>query len=75
MSNLIMEEEYKHLTVPERISMVEEIWDSIADENANVKLTAEHKNLLEQRLKSYNQAKKRTTWDAIKKRIKSKRRK
>jgi len=69
-----MDEEYKHLTVPERISMVEEIWDSIADENANVKLTAEHKNLLEQRLKSYKQTKKRTTWDAIKKRI-TKRRK
>ena len=55
--------------------MVEEIWDSIADENANVKLTSEHKSLLEQRLKSYNQTKKRITWDAIKKRIKSRRRK
>lgn len=70
-----MEEEYKHLSVSDRISMVEEIWDSIADENADVKLTLEHKNLLEQRLKSYNQTKKRTTWDAIKKRIKSTRKK
>jgi len=66
-----MDEEYKHLSVSDRISMVEEIWHSIADENANVKLTAEHKGMLEQRLKSYSQTRKRTTWNTIKKRIKS----
>jgi putative addiction module component (TIGR02574 family) len=42
---------YKDLSVSEKIILVEEIWDSIAEDN--IRLTKEHKDLLDDRLNSY----------------------
>jgi putative addiction module component (TIGR02574 family) len=66
--------DYKNLSIPERILLVEEIWDSIADESADIELSPEHKNLLKERLAEYKKLDKseRKTWDEIKSKAKSK---
>ena len=51
------------LTIPERILLVEEIWDSIARENEAFKLTKSQKDELEQRSKSFTQGR---SWEDIK---------
>ena len=42
------------LSIPERILLVEAIWDSIANDSSEVPLTEKQKNILEERLASYN---------------------
>ncbi len=42
------------LSISERILLVEEIWDSIANENSNIPLTDKQINILEERLALYN---------------------
>jgi putative addiction module component (TIGR02574 family) len=44
----MLKEEYKSLSVAERILLVEDIWDSIA-EDTSIKLSAAQKKLLDQR--------------------------
>lgn len=61
---------YKDLSVSEKIILVEEIWDSIAEDNT--RLTKEHKGLLDDRLDSYEKNPKRTTWEQIKKNVRAK---
>jgi putative addiction module component (TIGR02574 family) len=53
----------KKLTIPERIVLVEEIWDSIAEENEAFKLSKSQKEELERRSKSFTQGR---TWEQIK---------
>lgn len=43
----------KKLSIPERILLVEEIWDDIARENEELELTPGQKEELEKRLQSY----------------------
>jgi putative addiction module component (TIGR02574 family) len=64
---------YKDLSLSEKVLLVEEIWDSIADEK--LKLNSEQKLLLSDRLEVYNKTTKRTTWDTIKKNVRVKKRK
>jgi len=45
-------EETKKLSIPHRILLVEEIWDSIAEENEAFELTAAQKSELDRRLES-----------------------
>jgi putative addiction module component (TIGR02574 family) len=57
----------KKLSVPERILLVEEIWDTIADENQAFELTDAQKRELDRRLESANRDPGRgRTWDEIK---------
>jgi len=60
--------EYKNLSIPERILLVEEIWDSIAKEVPEISLTAGQKNLLKERLVEYKtlDKSKRKNWEEIK---------
>ena len=51
------------LTIPERIVLVEEIWDSIARENEAFKLTKPQEEELERRSKSFEQGR---SWEDIK---------
>jgi putative addiction module component (TIGR02574 family) len=44
----------KKLSIAERILMVEEIWDSIADDQASVEVTSAQKDELDRRLDAYN---------------------
>ena len=41
------------LSVPERILLVEAIWDSIADENKTIDLSDDQKELINQRFEQY----------------------
>lgn len=60
-------EEAKKLSIAERINLVEEIWDSIAEENGCFELSESQKEELDRRLESYrrNPARGRT-WEEIK---------
>ena len=61
-------EEAKKLSLPERIALVEEIWDSIAEDNGCFELTEDQKQELDRRLESFrtNPSQGRT-WEEIKK--------
>lgn len=43
------------LSVPERIQLVEDIWDTIADDVGAVELTEEDKRTIDKRLAAYHQ--------------------
>ena len=60
-------EQAKNLSIPERIRLVEEIWDTIAEENEAFELTDAQKRELDRRLESSrsNPGQGRT-WDEIK---------
>jgi putative addiction module component (TIGR02574 family) len=60
------------LSVPERILMVEAIWDSIAESDEQVELSAETRQLLDERLEAHkNNPKEGSSWNEVKARIKS----
>jgi len=60
-------EEAKKLSIQERITLVEEIWDSIAEDNGCFELTKAQKQELDRRLESFraNPSQGRT-WEEIK---------
>jgi len=60
-------EEAKKLSIAERIDLVEEIWDSIAEENGCFELSEAQKRELDRRLESFraNPSQGRT-WEEIK---------
>ncbi len=63
-------DEIKQLDVTERILLVEEIWDSIANEQENVGLTAYEKEVLDHRLASLEKdTDTLLSWDEIKHKI------
>ncbi len=43
-----------HLSIPERIQLVEDVWDTIAAKADKVELTNEEKKIINQRLESYH---------------------
>ena len=60
------------LSVPERILMVEAIWDSIAENDDKLELTNETKQLLDERLAAHeNNPNKGSSWEDVKARIKN----
>lgn len=60
-------EEAKKLSIAERINLVEEIWDSIAEENGCFELSESQKEELDRRLESYRRNPSRgRTWEEIK---------
>lgn len=42
------------LSIPERIQLVEDIWDTIAIETDSVELTEEDKKIIDERLRAYH---------------------
>ncbi len=57
----------KNLSIPERIRLVEEIWDTIAEENEAFELTDAQKRELDRRLESsQNNPGQGRTWEEIK---------
>lgn len=42
------------LSIPERIQLVEDIWDTIAAENDAVELTEDDKRIIDERLEAYH---------------------
>ena len=60
-------EEAKKLSIAERINLVEEIWDSIAEENGCFDLSEAQKQELDRRLESFRVNPSRgRTWEEIK---------
>ena len=60
-------EEAKKLSIAERINLVEEIWDSIAEENGCFELSEAQKQELDRRLEAYRTNPSRgRTWEEIK---------
>lgn len=58
------------MSVAERLSLVEEIWDSIADDSERMDLTNNQKDELDRRLRSYQENPEAgISWDNLKKRI------
>jgi putative addiction module component (TIGR02574 family) len=59
------------LSIPERILMVEAIWDSIDDKDEPFELSAEAKQILDERLENYkNNPEEGSSWNKVKARIK-----
>ena len=57
----------KNLSIPDRIRLVEEIWDTIAEENEAFELTDAQKRELDRRLESARSSPcQGRTWDEIK---------
>ncbi|MFN2513221.1 MAG: addiction module protein [Pyrinomonadaceae bacterium] len=65
--SLNLTEEARKLPVAERIALVEEIWDSIAEENGCFELTDAQKEELDRRIKSFQENPHAgRTWEDIK---------
>lgn len=59
------------LSIPERILMVEAIWDSIAEKDEQLELSAETKQLLDERLDAHKRnPEEGSRWNEVKARIK-----
>ena len=62
----------KKLSIQERILIVEDIWDSIALSNEDLKVTAKQKENLNRRFKDYkNDPTDGSSWPGVKNRIES----
>jgi putative addiction module component (TIGR02574 family) len=60
------------LSVPERIQLVEDIWDSVAEAPESVALTQDEKTELDRRLKAYHQdPSEGSPWGMVRERITS----
>ena len=69
----IMATETLSLSIPERIQLVEDIWDTIAAEADSVELTREEKKIIDERLQAYHQNPELgSPWEDVFKRIISK---
>ena len=61
---------YRDLSTSEKVLLVEEIWDSIAEDK--IALSKQNKELLDERLSALQNTTKRTTWEKIKKNVRAK---
>jgi putative addiction module component (TIGR02574 family) len=58
------------LSIPERIQLVEDIWDTIADKNENIELTEQEKKIIDERLEAYHKNPELgSPWEDVYKRI------
>jgi putative addiction module component (TIGR02574 family) len=58
------------LSVSERIRLVEEIWDSIADEADSLEIPQSHKDELDRRLEAYERDPRAgSSWEEVKARL------
>lgn len=61
------------LSIPERIQLVEDIWDTIAAEAQSIELTVEDKKIIDERLEAYHKNPDLgSPWEDVYKRILSK---
>ncbi|MEN9523180.1 MAG: hypothetical protein RL065_1557 [Bacteroidota bacterium] len=68
-----LQQQILKLSIPERILMVENIWDSIAAENENIQLTIAQKKELDKRLEKLEKGEgKLSSWEDVKARVQSK---
>ena len=61
------------LSIPERIQLVEDIWDTVAAQTESVELTRDEKKLIDERLEAYHKDPNLgSPWEQVLKRITSK---
>ena len=71
--NKITATDILNLSIPERIQLVEDIWDTIAAKAAAVELTEDEKKIIDERLKAYhNNPDSGSPWDEVYRKIVSK---
>lgn len=62
--------DYRSLSIPERILLVEEIWDSIVAEQESVEVTPAQKDELDRRLAAYEaNPTEGSSWEEVKSRL------
>ena len=72
--NMLAKADVLRLSVPERIQLVEDIWDSIAEMPEEVGLTDEQKAELDRRLDAYHRnPDEGSPWGMVRERIRSRR--
>ena len=72
MGNIKVSDTLK-LSIPERIQLVEDIWDTIASETESIELTENEKKIIDERLEAYHKNPDAgSPWDEVYKRIVSK---
>ena len=72
MKTIINTSDVLELTVAERIELVEDLWDSIAEVPETVELTIEQKKILDDRVKDYhNLPNAGSPWAIVKERIRN----
>jgi putative addiction module component (TIGR02574 family) len=70
MSNDPKHPDYSHLSVPERISLAQELWESVYDQAAEIPLTEAERQELERRWALYESGSMATsTWPEVKQRL------
>jgi len=68
----LAKKEIMTLSVPERIQLVEDIWDSIAEVPEKVQLSSEQKDELDNRLDAYHKYPDQgSPWSVVRERIRS----
>jgi putative addiction module component (TIGR02574 family) len=69
-NDLSLPAEIRQLPVPERIDLVERIWDSIVEDQSRFELTDAQKAELDRRLAAHEEAPDRgASWDEVKTRL------
>ena len=72
MGNIKVSDTLK-LSIPERIQLVEDIWDTIASDTESIELTENEKKIIDERLEAYHKNPDAgSPWDEVYKRIVSK---
>ena len=70
--NTLVKSDILNMSVPERILLVEDIWDSVAEVPDIVPLTEEQKKELDRRLDAYHRnPAEGSPWEVIRERIRS----
>ena len=70
MSNDSKQLHYSHLTIPERILLAQELWESVYDQAAEIPLTEAERQELQRRWAAYETgAMTASTWPEVKQRL------
>lgn len=68
--NSLLSEQILPLTIPEKLQLIEEIWDSVVMDADQIPLTQSQKQELDRRLASYqNIENEGESWEVVKRRI------
>lgn len=68
--NSLLSEQILPLTIPEKLKLIEDIWDSVVVEADQISLTQSQKEELDRRLASYDNLENQgESWEIVKQRI------
>lgn len=70
MTNTTDQFDFTKLSIPERIRLAQDIWDSVAADCETIALTEEQKAELDRRMEDYRKHPEQfSTWDEVKQRL------